>query len=1109
VDFYTIIIIVFAVLIILAALTRDRKPRRKHSESSAEVFDISEIYSIAAALEDFFNESAHPKDLLTNAEFERGAKYFQKSEFSNEELLSYANGENIIIACLAFEALRHRDIDDKTIDKTIQILSGIYLWSIFYALRVLEKANGQILGRVLAQAQEWWPQYQMQVQFFNDFIQIRIAGGEKPTLKGVITQANRESIGHISGFLNKLDRTPIENLFTEFDEIKSTLLDSDYLNSIGKIRTSELESNIIIEHPYLLEVLKQTEEFLFSASGRSVLLVGEPGVGKKALISLLVKSLGKKGWKLFEAGASEVIAGQKYIGELEARVQSLIENLDSNRFVFWYIPNFHQLHYAGMHRYSTIGILDMILPHIESGRLKIIAETHPSSNEKLSRDHKRVHSLLETIRMTPLSENATLKLVDKWVSESNQKQFNFKVEAKTLTEALHLSKQFLNNLAAPGNVFGLIKLAIRLVQINNSSAKRISPEDLYSALSQLTGLPRSILDDRVSLDLNALRAHFTGRVMGQGEAIECLVERVAMIKAALTDPTRPFGVFLFAGPTGTGKTEIAKALADFLFGSQDRMIRLDMSEFKTVESVDRILGETGERSDSSALVNQIRKQPFSVILLDEFEKAHPNIWDLFLQVFDDGRLSDKQGNTANFRHTIIILTSNLGATVQVGSSLGFNSAAGDFTITDVEKAITKTFRREFVNRLDRVVIFRPLSRSVMRTILHSELNQTLQRRGLRNREWAVEWEDSAVEFLLEKGFTPDLGARPLKRAIDRYLLSPLAMTIVNHQFPSGDQFLFVRSDGQSIQVEFIDPDAQVEVLEADTPVDITGDSDQTLRKIVLEPQLNQAETDFLARCYEELETTIRSEEWQNRKDDFYQKIATDDFWESTGRFQVLSNTEYMDRIESGLNTARSLTDRMRTKTVPQSIVRRLAQQLYLLGEACKTIHQDLPKDSFIRIESKPSPKTDPLQLHAIAEKLLQMYLNWAKLRNMKYTVLLKEKSVESHAFIAVVAFSGFGAYAILKGEAGIHIFEEPVQENRFGKYNVRVHVAPQPDIPVKKRSDLLHQAESAFNAKEIDKTIVRHYREKPSPLVKDSIGKWKTGKLSTVLAGNFDLFIKD
>jgi ATP-dependent Clp protease ATP-binding subunit ClpC len=419
VDFYTIIIIVFAVLIILAALTRDRKPRRKHSESSAEVFDISEIYSIAAALEDFFNESAHPKDLLTNAEFERGAKYFQKSEFSNEELLSYANGENIIIACLAFEALRHRDIDDKTIDKTIQILSGIYLWSIFYALRVLEKANGQILGRVLAQAQEWWPQYQMQVQFFNDFIQIRIAGGEKPTLKGVITQANRESIGHISGFLNKLDRTPIENLFTEFDEIKSTLLDSDYLNSIGKIRTSELESNIIIEHPYLLEVLKQTEEFLFSASGRSVLLVGEPGVGKKALISLLVKSLGKKGWKLFEAGASEVIAGQKYIGELEARVQSLIENLDSNRFVIWYIPNFHQLHYAGMHRYSTIGILDMILPHIESGRLKIIAETHPSSNEKLSRDHKRVHSLLETIRMTPLSENATLKLVDKWVNESN------------------------------------------------------------------------------------------------------------------------------------------------------------------------------------------------------------------------------------------------------------------------------------------------------------------------------------------------------------------------------------------------------------------------------------------------------------------------------------------------------------------------------------------------------------------------------------------------------------------------------------------------------------------------------------------------------------------
>jgi ATP-dependent Clp protease ATP-binding subunit ClpC len=175
-----------------------------------------------------------------------------------------------------------------------------------------------------------------------------------------------------------------------------------------------------------------------------------------------------------------------------------------------------------------------------------------------------------------------------------------------------------------------------------------------------------------------LRAFFERRVLGQPEAVDCLVERVAMVKAGLTDPTRPQGVFLFVGPTGTGKTEIAKTLAEFLFGSPERMIRLDMSELQTWESQARILGEADETSDSAALVNQIRKQPFSVVLLDEFEKAHPTVWDLFLQVFDDGRLTDKRGNTADFRHSVIILTSNLGATLPHGASVGFAQEQSQF-----------------------------------------------------------------------------------------------------------------------------------------------------------------------------------------------------------------------------------------------------------------------------------------------------------------------------------------------------------------------------------------------------------------------------------------------
>jgi ATP-dependent Clp protease ATP-binding subunit ClpC len=221
------------------------------------------------------------------------------------------------------------------------------------------------------------------------------------------------------------------------------------------------------------------------------------------------------------------------------------------------------------------------------------------------------------------------------------------------------------------------------------------------------------------------------------------------------------------------------------------MIRMDMSELVTAQSLSRIVGEHGKPDNHSALVNLVRSQPFSVVLLDEFERAAPEIWDLFLQVFDDGRLTDWTGETVDFRHCIIILTSNLGSRGGFEASVGFDRTGADFSETEVRKAIATTFRPEFINRLDRIVVFRPLGRSTMRQILHKELDEALLRRGLRRRGWAVDFEESAIEFLLEKGFAPDLGARPLKRAIERYLLSPVARTIVARTCPEGGQFLVV------------------------------------------------------------------------------------------------------------------------------------------------------------------------------------------------------------------------------------------------------------------------------------------------------------------------------
>ncbi|HLM55848.1 MAG TPA: AAA family ATPase [Pyrinomonadaceae bacterium] len=1086
---------------------------------AAPAADEGDVDGVAAAAEGFFNTTTHPRELLADERFLKGVELLSGGGLSARELLARGrDNENVVVGCMALEALARRSRDEEVSAALLDQINFYYYWPRLFALRALDAhARGPLVARLVARLNSTWTDY-VPASSLRETIAGRVAAGEAPTLGELISEVeslklDADDAGTVLSVLKELGEALPGGLARDFERWLSERASVEFLKTLGRVWESDASGEVFVLDA-LAERVAEIEAAVRREPARSVLLVGESGVGKTATLRALAAGLRREHWIVFEASAADLLAGQQYIGQLEERVRTVIQHIRDKR-ILWVVPNFHETLWAGRHKYSPVGVLDLLLPSIEGGAVRLVGEVPADAYEQLVRLRPRLRTATQVCRVHPTGDEETLELCRRWSRSGDV----VRASEQTLREALQLAKQYLGDKAAPGNLLLFLDATHRrLLAEEEGKERELTLDDLLVTLSQLTGLPVQMLDERQRLDISELRAFFERRVLGQPEAAECLTERVAMIKAGLTDPTRPQGVFLFVGPTGTGKTEIAKTLAEFLFGSPERMIRLDMSELQTSESIERILGAAEETSESSALVNQIRKQPFSVVLLDEFEKAHPQVWDLFLQVFDDGRLTDRRGNTADFRHCVVIMTSNLGATLPHGASVGFSQEQTQFAAGSVERAVGRAFRREFVNRLDRVVVFRPLGRSVMRDLLRKELNDVLGRRGLRTRQWAVEWDESAVEFLLEKGFTADLGARPLKRAVERYLLAPLAVTIVNHQFPEGDQFLFVRSaaDGEALDVQFVDPDAPDEVAEApparepEEEADETAESSEELRveRIALDPRGEPAEVRFLQERFEELASQAEGEDWRRRKEGAMQQMQSADFWSSPSRFTMLGLAEYMDRVEAGLDTAGSLLARLRgqRKRLPHDLVGRLAQQLYLLDAACRVLAEGEPRDAFLEVRACTEAGADAEMSPRFARRVAEMYRRWAEKRRMRFDVLAEHDGAADYRLLAAV--SGYGAHRILSGEAGLHVLETPQDDKSFNRARALVRVAPQPDEPAGRGPDaLLRQAEGALAAagEAAPQTTVRRYREEPSPLVRDSARGWRTGRLERVLGGDFDL----
>jgi ATP-dependent Clp protease ATP-binding subunit ClpC len=1034
--------------------------------------------------------------LEQDGRFKRAVADLNRPEVDVSVVLTAAKSTSEFEAAIGLAALAARtDIPAGQTNWAVRALGRCPEGLERFLYHVLEKhAEYPVIGPVLTQIDEGvnWVE-------LARFIAVRRESGEEVTAETFRRNVPRRLSPNVENFLERFDDELGPDFRAAFDEWRATTVDTEFLQGFARVWERPFDTPPALLVGRRRELVERLREALEQIPRQSVLLVGEPGVGKTTLARAAVDRL-PSSFIVFDATAAQMHAGAVYVGQLETKVAEVVESLKQHRAV-WHFPAFHEALYAGQHSRSPQGLLDALLPPIEAGEITLIAETTPAGLATLLAERPAFGSAFEVIRVRPLDEGESVQVAQHALEHSG---LGVTAGEQTLRETFELAQQFLPTVAAPGSILRLT--GATAAEAAEQNEKSFETSDVLATIAASSGLPLAMLDPNVPLELERLREFFSERVLGQPEAVDTIVERVAMAKAGLTDPTRPLGVFLFVGPTGTGKTEIAKALAEFMFGSPSRLVRLDMSEFQTPESHDRLLADTSVDARGAGLISSVRRDPFAVVLLDEFEKAAAPIWDLFLQVFDDGRLTDQQGRVADFRRCVIVLTSNVGSAISIRRGVGFASEPDPFRSEKVLDELKRSFRPEFLNRIDRVVVFRPFERAQMRALLDKELREVLERRGLRGRPWAVELDESAYAFLIDKGFTPELGARPLKRAVEQHLLAPLAAAIVEQTVPEGEQFLLISASQEGgIAVTFVDPDA--EAPEAVDPIEPTEAVPANIRAIALTPRTDPRTTTFLLDQLRWTAEAVRAEDVLGAKRAALDAINDPGFWERDDRFDTLAKAEYLDRLDAALQTAERLGERLartegRNGEGTTDLVGLLANRLHVLDSAVDGLREGSPEQVFLRI--RPPAESPSEENGGFTTQLAEMYVRWADSRGMRID------SLEARAGEHLFAVTGLGSGEILMPESGLHVMELDRErtdgEHETERISAIVQVAPWEPGPERERSALIELARLAFERAPVAAAVVRRYRREPAPLVRDAQRGYRTGRVDRVLAGDFDLF---
>ena len=521
------------------------------------------------------------------------------------------------------------------------------------------------------------------------------------------------------------------------------------------------------------------------------MLVGEPGVGKSAVVEGIARRIAfgqvppaLEGKKILSLDIASLVAGTKYRGEFESRIKAILKEVESRSEIILFIDEFHTVVGAG----STEGSMDaanIMKPALSRGGFQCIGATttdefvqHIEKDGALERRFQKV-----VIEKTDESETLSILLA---LRPGYEEHHGVKYPLETLEACIRMSERYIPDRCLPDKAIDVMDEAGSLVNLRcKGEGQQVQAEDVAAVIGEMTRIPAGKVAVGEGERLLGMATELKKQVIGQDAAVDCLCRAICRSRAGIKDPSRPVGSFLFLGPSGVGKTLLAKKLAEYLFDSTDNMLRLDMSEYSESISLTRLIGTPPGYvgfNQEGLLSEPVRRKPYSVVLLDEIEKAHPDIFNLLLQVMDEGRLTDSHGRSVDFRNTIIIMTSNTGSQQlsSAGSGIGFTAAsptvAEERRMGIIRKAVEHTFPAEFLGRLDGSIFFSAISKEDAARITELELDKIRQR--VKEAGLGLRISKTTKQKLLQRGFDPEFGARPLRKAIQELVEDPAAEKIM-------------------------------------------------------------------------------------------------------------------------------------------------------------------------------------------------------------------------------------------------------------------------------------------------------------------------------------------